>query len=399
MKKKLMAVAVAGVLAVPAVALAQSSVKITGNIKQSFQNIEYPNAAPGRINKSQWRLTDDASRWTIRVNEDLGKGLAAVAVFEQRFAPNADVTGPQEGGGETYVGLKSNTLGSLTFGRHEFHYGNSQEKISALGGLLQAGHTGMFDYINGTGVGTSRELGTIRYIMPEWKGISMVIGWGGGAPSTGQSGDMVCAGGAALTSCTTAPPQGITRRKGSFWSLDPEYNNGPLKVGYSYYINHPDLGVTSGPIGGAVAYSVGVDTRSDVLYGAYKVGGWTFGLGWNHSKMYASDTRLLTQDRTTVTPSAHYIVGPHTFAVGYTKASKSKNAAGDIADTGADLKSVSYIYSFSKRTTAALSWAYLTNKAKSSYQLYTVTSYSGLDTKPNAGENQRTYALTINHKF
>ena len=115
MNKKLIAVAVAGVLAAPAVALAQSSVQITGNIKQSFQNIEYPNAAAGRINKSQWRMTDDASRWTIRVKEDLGRGLSVVAVFEQRFAPNTNDSSLS--GGETYVGFKSNTLGSMTFGR------------------------------------------------------------------------------------------------------------------------------------------------------------------------------------------------------------------------------------------------------------------------------------------
>lgn len=390
MNKKLMAVAVAGVLAVPAVALAQSSVKITGNIKQSFQNIEFPNAAAGRINKSQWRMTDDASRWTIRVNEDLGGGLSAVAVFEQRFAPNTNDA--VVSGGETYVGLKSNTLGSMTFGRHEFHYGNSQEKISSLGGLLQAGHTGMFDYINGTGIGTSRELATIRYIMPEWHNISMVMAWGSGNPSTGDSADMVC----FTAACNTAPPQGIQRRKGSLWSINPSYSNGPFLVGYSYYINHPDLSSD----GSAGTYNGNVsDTRSDVLYASYKVAGWSFGLGWNHSKMYNASTRALTQDRTTVTPSVHYITGPHAFAVGYTKASKSKNAAGDIANTGADLKSVAYIYSFSKRTTAALSWAYLTNKSASTYQLYTITSYSGLDTKPFAGENQRTYALTINHKF
>ena len=390
MNKKLIAVAVAGVLAAPAVALAQSSVRITGNIKQSFQNIEFPNAAVGRINKSQWRLTDDASRWTIRVNEDLGRGLSAVAIFEQRFAPNTNDN--TLSGGETYVGLKSRTLGSLTFGRHEFHYGNGQEKISSLGGLLQAGHTGMFDYINTTGVGTSRELGSVRYIAPEWKGISMVLGWGSGNPATGNSADMTC----FTAACTTAPPQGIQRRKGSYWNINPEYNNGPIKFGYSYYINHPDLAAdgVAGTYNGNV-----VDTRSDVLYGAYQMGGWRFGLGWNHSKMYNATTRALTQDRTTVTPSVNYVTGPHAFAVGYTKASKSKNAAGDIANTGADLKSVSYIYSFSKRTTAALTWAYLTNKAASTYQLYTITSYSGKDTAPFAGENQRTYALTVNHKF
>ena len=50
MQKKLLAVAVAGVLAAPGVAFAQSSVTISGNFKVSLENIklqQFNNSAPG----------------------------------------------------------------------------------------------------------------------------------------------------------------------------------------------------------------------------------------------------------------------------------------------------------------------------------------------------------------
>ncbi|HEV8094695.1 MAG TPA: porin, partial [Burkholderiales bacterium] len=64
MNKKLLAVAVAGALAAPGVALAQSSVTISGNFKASFQQYKIGNAAPARAgtNTSQTLVHDDSSR-------------------------------------------------------------------------------------------------------------------------------------------------------------------------------------------------------------------------------------------------------------------------------------------------------------------------------------------------
>src|SRR5450759_2245868 len=103
MNKKLLAVAVAGALAAPGVALAQaSSVTISGMFKVGVDNINYSgatsngntpagliaNGSPGRIgNRSENRVSDNSSRIIFGVREDLGNGLAAIAQLDMRFNP------------------------------------------------------------------------------------------------------------------------------------------------------------------------------------------------------------------------------------------------------------------------------------------------------------------------
>src|SRR5450759_293141 len=110
MNKKLLAVAVAGALAAPGVALAQaSSVTISGMFKVGVDNIHYSGATstgntlttvaapgvpvgtlltPGRIgNTRENRVSDNSSRIIFGIREDLGNGLAAVAQLDMRFNP------------------------------------------------------------------------------------------------------------------------------------------------------------------------------------------------------------------------------------------------------------------------------------------------------------------------
>ena len=89
MNKKLLAVAVAGALAAPGVALAQaSSVTISGFFKVGWENLNYSNAVATRLNTSQYRVVDNSSRIIFTSVEDLGNGLSAVGQLDVRFAPD-----------------------------------------------------------------------------------------------------------------------------------------------------------------------------------------------------------------------------------------------------------------------------------------------------------------------
>ena len=120
MNKKLLAVAVAGALAAPGVALAQSSVTISGVFKASVQQYKLGNASAARAgsNTSQGMVHDDSSAIRFNVVEDLGGGLAAIGQVDWRIvmdahtniAGSAGFTGgnPNDNaGGNTYVGLRS----------------------------------------------------------------------------------------------------------------------------------------------------------------------------------------------------------------------------------------------------------------------------------------------------
>jgi predicted porin len=89
MQKKLLTMAVAGALAVPGLALAQSSVEVYGTINMSFGNVKYdavsPNAAlpAGAPSVSKWDVANHASNYGLRGRESLGAGLTAWFQIEQ----------------------------------------------------------------------------------------------------------------------------------------------------------------------------------------------------------------------------------------------------------------------------------------------------------------------------
>ena len=79
MKKKLIALAVAGALAAPVVASAQgTNVTIFGRVQAEYSLVDFANQA------SQGSLQDNSrsSRWGLHITEDLGNGLKANARLE-----------------------------------------------------------------------------------------------------------------------------------------------------------------------------------------------------------------------------------------------------------------------------------------------------------------------------
>ena len=110
MKKKLIALAVAGALAAPVVASAQgTNVTIFGRAQAEYSLVDTADEhSQGSINdKSR------SSRWGLHITEDLG-GFKANARLE--FGLNTG-SGSALTPREQWVGLSSNTWGDFKFGR------------------------------------------------------------------------------------------------------------------------------------------------------------------------------------------------------------------------------------------------------------------------------------------
>lgn len=111
MNKKLLAAAVAGALAIPAVAFAQSSVTLYGTIDTGIRNQSKVDDGAGG-NGSVTSITDGlyrTNRWGMTGSEDLGGGLKANFKLEGQYSSD---TGGGPGGGNTFartskVGLSS----------------------------------------------------------------------------------------------------------------------------------------------------------------------------------------------------------------------------------------------------------------------------------------------------
>jgi len=94
MQKKLLTMAVAGALAAPALAVAQSTVEVYGTVNMAFGQFKYTDGGAARTNDgstqsafgasvSKWDVANGASNYGIRSRENLGGGLAGWIQIEQ----------------------------------------------------------------------------------------------------------------------------------------------------------------------------------------------------------------------------------------------------------------------------------------------------------------------------
>lgn len=111
MNKKLMALAIAGVMAVPLTAAADGThVTIFGRLQAEYATVDVDGF------NAQTAVADDAlqSRWGLQIAEDLGMGLQAIGRIEYALNPGGDVHSTAR---EQWVGLRGDQWGELKFGR------------------------------------------------------------------------------------------------------------------------------------------------------------------------------------------------------------------------------------------------------------------------------------------
>jgi len=369
MNKKLLAVAVAGALALPGVALAQSSVTISGFLKMGIDNVKLGNSA--KSPSSEMRVQDDSSRIIFNVREDLGGGLAAIVQIDWRVTPDL---GADAISGNNHVGFVSKNWGRVFIGRQDIHYGGRESYLTAKGSL-KADSISLLAFAGGGGTaiaGATRTPNIIHYTTPNWGGFTMIAAY-----STSP---------AAGTSVEADIGSGI--RKGRAWNLNPNMAGSNYVVGYSYWTAKNDAG------GNTVGTA---DQRGDRLYGSYRWGGLRVGLAWDKSKLKGATNGVVLSNRTAWSLPVSYTWGANEIHAHYTKARDDKAT---VATDGSKMFALSYQYSLSKRTALALTYAKITNEAGAFYQLFTSAGALGSPSAAvAAGEDPRIFAATVLHSF
>jgi predicted porin len=380
MQKKLLAVAVAGALLAPAAAMAQSSVTISGIFKVGIDNFRVGNRTG--VNSNETRITDNSSRMIFGITEDLGGGLAGIAQLDARFTPD-DAGGGFSESGNTWVGLRSSSLGTLTFGRHDLHYGKQPDSIAAKAGALMAASVSLMDY---TAAGQSianatRTPNVVRYDTPNFGGFAATVAYS--TSPFGNESDTLSAA-----------------RKGNAWNFNPSYTAGPIQVGFSVWRAKGD----------ASAAGAAQDQDSWSLYGSYSLGAFKVGLGINQAEVETVTAATTTKiaDRRNWTVPVSWTAGPHTVYAHYTRAGKDEaidnaaSALGLSTDTKARMMAVAYNYDLSKRTAVGVTFAKINNGDTSAYNFFTNYSTTALGSAGSAiaaGEDPRLVAFTVRHAF
>lgn len=373
MQKKLLAVAVAGALFAPASAvMAQSAVTISGVFKVGIDQWKISNRNAARVagSNTETRITDNSSRIIFGITEDMGGGLAAIAQLDVR--PQLDDAGETNvAAGNSWVGIRSNTLGTVTLGRHDLHYGKQPDDIASKAGALMASAVSLMDYTaNGVAIaGATRTPNVIRWDSPNWGGFAATVAY---STNVGNEADMTS-----------------TLRKGQAWNFNPSYTAGAFQVGYSYWGQKNDAGGANS------------DQKSNVLYGYYRFGAFKIGAAMNQSKVEtaAAAGTTKTADRKVWTLPASWSAGSHNVYAHITRAGADKVIAGD---TKAKMFAAAYVYDLSKRTSVGLTFASIDNGVNAAYNFFTNNNPAALGSAASpalAGEDQRLLALTVRHAF
>ena len=389
MHKKLMAVAVAGALAAPLLAVAQSTVQIYGRV-----TYEYGIADGGdRYDTTDYADTPGGSAIGFKGVESLGGGMSAWFQCET----SADIRGFDTVGlcsRNSAVGFRGG-FGNLFFGKWDTPMKRALN-IGTVGGE-ETGLLGMSFLPFGGSGGTSgsaassgsgglsrerfkrRETCLTTYETPSFGGFQVM-----GAFSCGNR---------AFDDALT---EDVSNRQTRIWSAAATYVNGPLGIGLAYE-KHLEFG-TAGAAGG---------DRDDKGYG----GGisYTFGKSVQVGATYLRREWDLTGGelkKDTATVGVEWaIAGPHEIHAQYAWAGKSKGdatvglggrggAAAPGSGTGADAWSIAYQYAFSKRTTVKLGYTRVDNDSNST------SYYLGNAPRPlDAGENVDAWAFLIKHNF
>jgi predicted porin len=395
MNKKLLAVAVAGALAAPGVALAQSSVTISGVLKASLQQYKISNASAARAgtNTSQSLIHDDSSRIVFNMREDLGGGLSAIGQVDWRINLDTHTNSPSTGalagtptdnvGGNNHVGLLSKQWGRIFFGRQDVHYFGRESDLGAVRNDLQSDSISLLAYVAGAGVpnggipiaGATRTGNIVHYTTPNWSGFSGIIAYS--FNPTNQEADI-----------------NSTGRKGYAWNVAPTFEGRNFTVGYSYWSQKAD----------ANAVAANVNQRGDRLFGSYRWGGLRIGAAWDKSKVTNEGVNNAVTGSTTAARRdawsipIEYSWGPHFIGGHYTKANNDK--ATPVQD-GAKMWAIGYAYSLSKRSSVGVTYAQISNDTGATYTPFTGNGGLGGGSAHTAlpGEDPRFWSMTIRHAF
>lgn len=403
MQKKLIAAAVAGLIAVPA--LAQTNVTISGRAAAGWESYKLSGGgATGHDTES--RVSDQSSRIIFNVTEDLGGGLKAWAQIDSRYGN--DLGAGVLGSGATGLGLMGN-WGKFTIGRWDVHYGEFGAIESNRAGSLQTNfgpgimsQVASVSSVAGTGTKEAAPRTEVLSTMANGTRTPNILIWD--SPNwNGFTGRLAYTTSYAGTEGNTNRAAGDPG-SGSAWTGALRYNNGPWTAGLSYWNADSESGVLA---------ARKADQRSTRAWLGYSFGmGLKVGLGWDRSSLdnslngAASVVGAGKASRNAWMIPVSYSFGPHAIYGKYARAGSASGSA-IAANTGGNYKahawSLGYDYAFSKRTSAGMFYTRLNNSSNAANTVGGAYDLFGLGangaTTARRGEDARQWYFGMAHNF
>jgi predicted porin len=450
MHKKLLTMAVAGALAAPCIALAQSSVEVYGTINMAFGKFKYGDGAGARTadgatrttvgaDVSKWDVAQGASNYGLRGRESIGGGLTAWFQIEQN-APmeRSSNQAIKPASRNSAVGIQGN-FGNVFLGQWTTPWAD----LDALWGI-----------------------GTVGF----WGPVTSIIGR---RETTGTAVQYNCVGGEGTTPgassfaanipiCDALPGGGGVGH--AFWRRasqsvsyqSPVFAGVQVKALYQTDEGKATIGATTADpslwsasvqwagLGGRARVGAAIDRHKDFTTPGQTDTGWSIKGGWNFGVadvglayehmgykcgripfavtnantgiLGTANTRpALCADDGTITAKQWGValavpVGQGSIRASYSKAKDLEGPVGTnpaggatgvhISDTGAKQYNLGYDHRFSKRTTVGVGYAKIDNKNNAQFTWTGAPpNQGGVGNTPLFGSKVTTYFASITHRF
>jgi len=410
MNKKLMAMAVAGALATPMAALAQTAtVQVYGLVNMEYGYVNQPDNAAGVGRSSVDALNAGASRIGFRGEEQLGGGLSAWFQCESdfRFLGGTTETSGTWCDRNSALGMKG-AFGNFFIGTWD----SPSKRVHGLSrvGVNDTGWTGVTTMTasNGgiwTGTVSDRNPHSVNYDTPRFGGFSASFQYTTLQTARNAAGTFAGVEAGGLANVVPTP-------KGRRWGVSGQYVGGPFSVFGSYSQADDDK---SG--GGNLVGANGGKDEYWSIGGNFTVGPVKVGLAYFDAEIECATATCASAGASATWPGAvagsrerkswHLsgewnIAGPHTLRGGYTRADDTEgvgiSAAALNADNGAALWQIGYQYTFSKRTYGTIIYAYQDNDSQGTYTL-TGNSANAAAGGFRPGDSSGVLAFQLVHTF
>ena len=409
MQKKLLTMAVAGALAAPALAVAQSTVEVYGTVNMAFGQFRYSegSTAAGAGSVSKWDVANGASNYGIRSRENLGGGLSGWIQLEENAplersnniaitpASRNSAIGLQGGFGNFFIGQWTTPwadldalwgIGTVGFWGPVTSTIGRRETTGAAPNPNCVNNTSPQPSFGSTATGVPASCDAVESAggvgHPFWRRVSQAVFY--------QS--PVMAGVQAKVAYQTnegKATQGTTTADPSLWSFSVQWAGlgGRARVGAAYD-RHKDF------------TTIGQTDTGYAIKGGWNFGVLDVGLAYEMTKYKAGggDVKSKQYGVALAVP-----VGPGSIRASW---SKQKEFEGDgcgavtCSQTGATEYNIGYEHRFSKRTNVGIGYAKITNQDNA---IVTWTgappNQGGASNNPFPGSDVSTFFLSMTHRF
>lgn len=367
MTKKLLAIAVAAGLAVPAAAMADATVYGKVHMSLDYVDTTRADSATDDTDDSNLNVTSNSSRLGLKGSEDLGGGLSAIWQYEV----TVEVSDTKEtfgGARNSYLGLKGG-FGTLLVGRHDTPMKTVSRKYDLFGDQVGDSRNILSDSASIDGAGFDlRTQNTIAYVTPNLGAFSLAAAYVTDHESGGASGSV---------------DNGDDDNNNDAMSINARFDGGMFDamVGYEVH-NIDDTGLSAAYTDSesAIRLAAGVDLDAFRVVALYQ--------------MVTDEGAIDGNDRTSYgLGGAFKMGGGNTVKAQYYVADESD----EFDDNGASMIAVGFDHKFSKQTTGYVAYASTDNDDNASYVSW--DGGHGGKTPVEAGETASVFSVGMIHKF